>query len=102
MNKMTIKGEFSVDNVKRGPIVEIEVEEHRGVIFMPDDIIAQLNKAWGGFDWTGCEFLVTKVFNKRDSLYFLFRKSPYPFRLLHWQKERRTHWRSTELASRTN
>ena len=67
MNKMTIKGEFSVDGVKRGPIIEIEVEEHRGVIFMPDDIIAQLNKAWGGFDWTGCEFLVTKVFNKDGS-----------------------------------
>ena len=67
MNKMIIKGEFSVDGVLRGNIVEIEVEEHRGVIFMPDDIIAQLNTSWGGYDWTGCRFLVEKVENKDGS-----------------------------------
>lgn len=71
MNKMIIKGEFAVHNgthnVKSGPIVEIEVEEHRGVIFMPDDIIAQLNKAYGSYDWTSCQFLVEKVLNNDGS-----------------------------------
>ena len=64
MNKMTIEGEFDVDGVLKGPCVKIEVEEHRGVIFMPDDIIAQLNKAWGGYDWTGCRFLVETLYDE--------------------------------------
>lgn len=67
MNRMIIKGEFSVDGVIRGNTVEIEVEEHKGVIFMPDDIIAQLNEAYGSDDWTGCRFLVEQVLNKDGS-----------------------------------
>lgn len=93
MNKMIIKGEFSVfngsHNVIRGNCVEIEVEEHRGVIFMPDDIIAQLNKAYGSYDWTSCQFLVEAFYDENNNIIY-FSTFDYGKATHFWQWDKHT------------